>query len=77
MNDNPLISVIIPIYNVEQYLKRCVESLRHQTYSNLEIILVDDVIAVGKSVTITRKQIIESRLFIRKMVDFRTQEMLV
>lgn len=29
MNDNPLISVIIPIYNVEQYLKRCVESLRH------------------------------------------------
>ena len=42
MNDNPLISVIIPIYNVEQYLKRCVESLRHQTYSNLEIILVDD-----------------------------------
>lgn len=42
MNDSPLISVIIPIYNVEQYLKRCVESIRHQTYSNLEIILVDD-----------------------------------
>lgn len=42
MNDNPLISVIIPIYNVEQYLKRCVESIRCQTYSNLEIILVDD-----------------------------------
>ncbi|BBH27394.1 glycosyl transferase family 2 [Intestinibaculum porci] len=42
MNDNPLISVIVPIYNVEQYLKRCVESIRRQTYSNLEIILVDD-----------------------------------
>lgn len=37
-----LISVIIPIYNVQPYLERCVESVRNQTYSNLEIILVDD-----------------------------------
>lgn len=37
-----LISIIVPVYNVEQYLKRCVESIIHQTYSNLEIILVDD-----------------------------------
>jgi glycosyltransferase involved in cell wall biosynthesis len=37
-----LISVIVPIFNVEQYLKRCVNSLIHQTYRNLEIILVDD-----------------------------------
>ena len=37
-----LISVIVPIYNVERYLRRCVESLRRQTYSHLEIILVDD-----------------------------------
>lgn len=42
MNDNPLISVVVPIYNVEKYLKRCIESIRCQTYSNLEIILVDD-----------------------------------
>ncbi len=42
MNDNPLISVIVPIYNVEKYLKRCIESIRNQTYVNLEIILVDD-----------------------------------
>lgn len=38
----PLISVIVPIYNVEEYLKRCVESIQQQSYKNLEIILVDD-----------------------------------
>lgn len=38
----PLISVIVPIYNVEKYLPRCVESILGQTYENLELILVDD-----------------------------------
>jgi len=42
MENKPLISVIVPIYNVEQYLIRCVDSIRDQTYKNLEIILVDD-----------------------------------
>ena len=36
------ISMIIPVYNAEQYLKKCVDSVRAQTYGNLEIILVDD-----------------------------------
>lgn len=40
--DEPLISVIVPIYKVEAYLIRCVDSIIHQQYSNLEIILVDD-----------------------------------
>ena len=39
---NPLISVIVPVYNVEKYLSRCVDSILGQTYANLEIILVDD-----------------------------------
>lgn len=39
---NPLISVIVPVYKVEQYLEKCVDSLLRQTYPNLEIILVDD-----------------------------------
>lgn len=41
-NSSPLISIIVPIYRVEQYLDQCVESLINQTYGNLEIILVDD-----------------------------------
>ena len=39
---NPLISVIIPVYKVEKYLEKCVDSVINQTYDNLEIILVDD-----------------------------------
>ena len=38
----PLISVIVPVYKVEQYLRKCVDSIRSQTYNNLEILLVDD-----------------------------------
>lgn len=39
---NKKVSIILPIYNVEDYLEKCVESVRNQTYDNLEIILVDD-----------------------------------
>ena len=42
MNNVSLISIIVPVYKVEQYLDRCVESVVNQTYKNLEIILVDD-----------------------------------
>lgn len=38
----PKISVIIPIYNIEQYLPKCIDSIVNQTYKNLQIILVDD-----------------------------------
>lgn len=38
----PLVSVIIPVYKVEAYLRECVDSVLSQTYANLEIILVDD-----------------------------------
>lgn len=42
MEQIPMISVIVPVYNVEQYLNRCVDSLLNQTHHNLEIILIDD-----------------------------------
>lgn len=40
--NSPLISVIVPVYNVEKYLNECVRSIMNQTYGHLEIILVDD-----------------------------------
>lgn len=39
---NILFSVVVPIYNVEQYLERCIESIINQTYKNIEILLVND-----------------------------------
>jgi len=41
-NVNPLISVIIPVYNVEKYLRQCLDSIINQTLKNIEIICVDD-----------------------------------
>jgi len=42
MDTARLISIIVPVYNVREYLDRCIESIVHQTYRELEIILVDD-----------------------------------
>ena len=39
---NELITIVVPIYNVEKYLKQCLESLISQTYKNIEIILIND-----------------------------------
>lgn len=42
MNNTPLISAIVPAYNVEKYIKTCLDSLVNQTYSNFEIIVIND-----------------------------------
>ena len=65
MNQNPRISVIVPVYNVEQYLPRCVESILAQTYENLEILLVDDG-TKDNSGAICDARTKESRRFTRK-----------
>ena len=42
MDDNALISVIVPVYNVENYLYKCISSIITQSYGNFELILIDD-----------------------------------
>jgi glycosyltransferase involved in cell wall biosynthesis len=42
MNENPLISIIIPVYNAQNYLSFCFDSICHQTYTNFEVWMVDD-----------------------------------
>ena len=37
-----MISVIVPVYNVEEYLEECLDSIKNQTYTNIEVILVND-----------------------------------
>ncbi len=39
---NPKISVIVPVYNVEKYLRRCIDSILSQTFSDFELLLIDD-----------------------------------
>ena len=52
--DQPLVSIIVPVYNAEQSLPRCLDSICAQTYQNLEIILVDDG-STDDSLTVCRK----------------------
>lgn len=42
MNSTPLVSVLVPVYNVEKYLDECIDSIESQTYKNLEVIFVND-----------------------------------
>ena len=40
--NKPLVSVIVPVYNVEDYIKKCLDSIVKQTYQNFEVILIND-----------------------------------
>ena len=57
----PLFSIIIPVYNVEKYLNKCVDSVLNQTFTDFEVILVDDgsPITAPQSATVMRKKINE------------------
>ena len=42
MSVNPLISVVLPVYNVENYIKECMDSILNQTFQDFEILVIDD-----------------------------------
>lgn len=56
MNDNPLFSIVVPVYNVENYLQACLDSVLKQTYRSFEVILVDDG-STDQSVSIAQKYV--------------------
>ena len=62
MENNDLISVIVPVYNVKDYLERCLNSIINQTYKNIEIILIDDGSTDGSSVICDNYKEIDNRI---------------
>lgn len=65
-----LISVVVPVFNVEKYLPRCLEAIEQQTYKNLDIILVDDgstdqsgVLCDAFAQRDTRVRVIQTKVF--------------
>ena len=76
--DNELISVIIPVYNTEKYIDRCLESVCNQTYRKLEIIIVDDGSIDDSGTKIDQWAKIDSRIKVlhkenRGVADARNQ----
>ena len=61
-DEDVLISVIVPVYNVKEYLERCIESIIRQTYRNLEIWLVDDGSTDGSGDICDRYSLIDNRI---------------
>lgn len=59
--EQPLVSIIVPVYNVEKYLDRCIKSILNQDYHNIEVLLVDDG-STDKSGDICDKYTVDSRV---------------
>lgn len=82
--EQPLISIIVPVYKVEKYLKRCVDSILTQTYQNMEIILVDDgspdncgAICDRYKKTDNRVVVIHKRSIVRKLYPKQSAKQIV
>jgi glycosyltransferase involved in cell wall biosynthesis len=60
-SDNPLVSILIPVYGVERYIVRCLESVENQTYDNIEVILVNDC-TPDRSIEVAEEYLETSRL---------------
>lgn len=72
-----LISVIIPVYNIEKYVEKCINSILLQTYKNIELIIVDDGSTDNSPVICDRFSVRDERIkvYIRKMPDCQKPEM--
>lgn len=65
---HPILSVVIPIYNTESYLERCIESIIHQTLSQIEILIINDC-SEGEVDTIVEKYLDDSRVHYFKFTN--------
>ena len=63
---NQLISIIVPVYNVEHYLDRCLKSILEQTYKNIEIVIVDDGSTDSSGIICDKYLTMDNRLFIKE-----------
>lgn len=71
-----LISVIVPIYNVEDYIRQCFDSLLHQTYQNFEVLMINDGSPDNSASICQRSMQLETLVFAilkRRMVVFQQQ----
>jgi len=62
MRSNELLSIIVPVYNVKDYLSRCINSILCQTYSNFELLLIDDGSTDGSAAICDQFQTIDQRV---------------
>ena len=68
-----LISIVVPIYNVENYLRQCLDSILNQTYQNFEVLLINDgspdnsLTSVGNML----KKILAFNILSKKMLDYQ------
>lgn len=69
MIELPLISIIIPVYNTEKYVNRCLDSIINQTYKNIDVIIVDDGSTDNAGKMCDKYAIIDSRIRVFHMVN--------
>ena len=62
MTQNPLISIIVPVYNAEKYIEKCLNSLLAQTYPNIEILCTNDCSTDNSASIIQEMQKKDSRI---------------